>query len=339
MVTPMRAFVLCAGLGTRMAPLTQALPKPAIPMLGAPLVAYTFAHLKAQGITSLVINTHHLPAEMERAARDWAARLSLPLEVSSEPVIQGTGGALREAARFLPTDEPFILWNGDILAEIDIADALAAHRASGALATMILRPMPQGEKYGAVEIDGYCGVRRIAGQGPGGDGLTAWHFTGVHLVEPRVVREVPPSGATCINRQVYLPLVSQGQRVHGHVVQSGYWSDLGTPARYLATQAELLHGALDFTRFPGVNPLSPPSRSGIWHQFGGKAQPGVAVAPPAWVGPRAVLESGARVGPNASVNGKVAAGAELIDAALLEGEVAPGEVLHGAIRLGPHTAR
>jgi mannose-1-phosphate guanylyltransferase len=253
---------------------THALPKPALPMLGVPLVQYTFAHLQAQGVDALVINTHHLPAEMERVARDAAAALKLPLEVSHEPVIQGTGGALREAARFLPRDGPFVLWNGDILAEIDLRDALAAHKASGAVATMILRPMPPNEKYGAVELDGYQGVRRIAGQGPGGENLSSWHFTGVHIVEPSVVQAVPASGEACINRQVYLSMIAGGARVHGHVVREGYWSDLGTPGRYLSTQAEILHGALDFNRFPGVSPMWPPSRSGIWVQFGARWRAG-----------------------------------------------------------------
>ncbi|MBS2030188.1 MAG: NTP transferase domain-containing protein [Deltaproteobacteria bacterium] len=335
----MKAFVLCAGLGTRLKPVTDALPKPALPMLGVPLVQWTFAHLAAQGVDGFVINTHHLPQEMEAAARAAATALKLPLEVSHEPVIQGTGGALREAARFLPTDAPFVLWNGDILSEIDLKDALAAHQASGASATMVLRPMPPNEKYGAVELDGYHGVRRIAGNGPGGAGLTNWHFTGVHIVEPSVVKAVPASGEACINRQVYISLIANGGRVHGHVVQSGYWSDLGTPARYISTQAELLHGALDFNKFPGVSPLWPPSRGGIWQQHGSKVARGVSVIPPVWIGPNAIIEQGARLGPNAAVNGKVPGTAELVDGALISGELADGEKLHGAVRLRTNTAR
>src|SRR5436305_7770143 len=126
----MKAFVLCAGLGTRLRPVTDQLPKPALPMLGVPLVQWTFAHLAGQGVDKFVVNTHHLPKEMERAAAVAAMALKLPLAVSHEPVIQGTGGALREAAAHLPKGEPFVLWNGDILAEVDLADALAAHKAS-----------------------------------------------------------------------------------------------------------------------------------------------------------------------------------------------------------------
>ncbi len=335
----MRAFVLCAGLGTRMDPLTQALPKPALPMLGVPIVGYAFAHLKAQGVTSLVINTHHLPGEMERVATDWAGRLDLPLAVSAEPVLQGTGGALREAAKHLSGSEPFVLWNGDILADIDVAGAVQAHRSTGAWATMILRRMPAGESYGAVELDATSAVRRIAGRGAAVANLSSWHFSGVHIVDPRVVDAVPRSGAACINRDVYLSLIEAGKRVHGHVAEAGYWSDLGTPARYLATQSDLLNGALDFSRFPGVAPLAPASSTGIWRKLGAKAGAGTAIAPPAWLGPRARLGERVRAGPNVSVDGRVGSGAYLVDAALLDGEVAEGETLRGAIRLGPPTAR
>jgi mannose-1-phosphate guanylyltransferase len=182
-------------------------------------------------------------------------------------------------------------------------------------------------------------VKRISGRGEAADGLTPWHFSGVHIVEPRVVEAVPRSGSACINRDVYLALVARGERVHGHVVEGGYWSDLGTPARYLATQNDLMNGALDFARFPGVTPLSPASSTGIWRKLGWKARPPIRVQAPAWLGPKANLGEGAWVGPNASVNGSVAAGARLSDSALLEGEVTSGEVLKGVIRLGRYTTK
>lgn len=335
----MKAFVLCAGLGTRLRPLTDELPKPAVPLLGRSLIHWTLAHLAPQGVDGVVINTHHLPDRMEAAARDAAQALKLPFAVSHEPVIQGTGGALRDARSLLPTDEPFVMWNGDILAEVDLADARRAHVASGALATMVLRPMPPGEKYGAVEIDGYRNVRRIAGKGPGGDGLTSWHFSGIHIIDPALIDSIAPTGEVCINKDVYLSVIAAGGRIHGHLAPHGYWSDLGTPARYLATQAELLHGALDLNRFPSINPLWPPSRSGTWLNFGAKVDKGVAVIPPVWIGPKGVVEKGARLGPNAAINGIVRAGAEVMDSAVLGGEVTAGESLLASIRLAGTTTR
>jgi mannose-1-phosphate guanylyltransferase len=204
---------------------------------------------------------------------------------------------------------------------------------------MVLRPMPHGEAYAAVEVEASGAVQRIAGRGLECVGaLKGWHFSGIHVIEPRLLEHIAAAGEVCVNRQVYLPAIERGERVHGHVVQEGYWSDLGTPERFLSTQGEVMMGALDFEKFPGVSPLSPASRSGIWAQLGAKYARAVVTAAPAWLGPKAVLEPGARVGPNAAVNGTVHPGAEVVDAALLDGEVAPGERLYRAIRLGGKTA-
>src|SRR5512147_3077886 len=170
-------MVLCAGLGTRLRPLSDLLPKPAVPLAGLPLVRYALALLAGAGVRRAVVNVHHLPGEMERAARASADALGLALAVSREPSIAGTGGALREARDLLRGASEVVLLNGDVLFAADLEAALAAHRGSGALATLLLAPMPSGGRYAAVETDADLAVRRIAGRGPGGPGpLSPWHF-------------------------------------------------------------------------------------------------------------------------------------------------------------------
>src|SRR4026209_2547395 len=90
-------MILCAGLGTRLRPITNSVPKPAVPLCGMPLIRYNLGLLAGAGITRAVINTHHLPNEMAAVARASADAVGIGLEVSQEPVIAGTGGALREA--------------------------------------------------------------------------------------------------------------------------------------------------------------------------------------------------------------------------------------------------
>ncbi|HVE82475.1 MAG TPA: nucleotidyltransferase family protein, partial [Myxococcales bacterium] len=247
----MRAMVLCAGLGTRLRPLTHRWPKPAIPLLGAPLFRYHLAVLRAAGVTEVGINTFHLPEVMEAVAAQECERAGMRLEVSREAgEIQGTGGGIRGLSGFLRESDPFVVVNGDILFAVDLEAAVAAHRASGAAASMVLLPMPEGERFAAVECSPDFQVRKIAGHGPGGGAgpLSSWHFTGVHVMSPAVLEHMAKEGPEDINRQVYPRMLERGLRVHG-AVASAYWSDLGTPSRYLAAQRDLLFGQVPVERF------------------------------------------------------------------------------------------
>jgi CTP:molybdopterin cytidylyltransferase MocA len=158
------AMVLCAGLGTRLRPLTLRCPKPALPFFGSPLVRASFALLAGAGVRRVVINTHHLPELMAQEAAREAARLSLDLKISHEPVIQGTAGGLREARRLLG-DEPFALLNGDAFMALDLSALLAEHQQRGNAATLAVVPMPRDEAFGAVEATQDGAMRGVAPAG------------------------------------------------------------------------------------------------------------------------------------------------------------------------------
>jgi len=226
----MKAMVLCAGLGTRLRPLTERWPKPALPLLGQPLLRYNLALLHRAGVRAIGINTHHLPEVMKDVAQQECQRLGMGLEVVHEPVIQGTAGGIRGLKDFLQGTEPFFVLNGDIVFALDLSEALSAHRRSGAIATLVLLPMPKNAKYNAVETDASFSVRRLAGHGPGGERLAPWHFSGVHVMSPEIFQFMASQGEEDSVRQVYPRALAAGRTLHGHVTQ-GYWSDLGTPSR------------------------------------------------------------------------------------------------------------
>ncbi|HSP77734.1 MAG TPA: NDP-sugar synthase [Myxococcaceae bacterium] len=326
----MKAMILCAGLGTRLRPFTERWPKPAMPFLGKPLFHYHLEVLRAAGVRAVGINTHHLPDVMEATARAECSRAGLPLHVVHEPVIQGTGGGIRGLRGFLSGDA-FLVFNGDILFPVDLRPVVEAHRASGAAATMVLLPMPAHEKYAAVELDGEQRVRRIAGRGPGGEGLSPWHFTGVHVMSPRVFDFMSPEGPEDINRDVYVRMMEAGLPVHGHVVRA-YWSDLGTPSRYLSTVSDVLSGrvALEgmLPRGEGNYQAHPTAHLG-----------GSRVDGPAWFDAGCFLADGVRVGASVAVGPgvHVGQGARLERCAVLEGtEIASGEELVEVMAWGPH---
>jgi mannose-1-phosphate guanylyltransferase len=338
----MKAMVLCAGLGTRLRPLTNRWPKPAIPLLGAPLFRYSLATLTRAGITQVGINTHHLPEVMEAVARSESPTLAVAHEAGE---IQGTGGGIRGLKAFL-RDDDFVVLNGDVLFSVDLEPILEAHRASGAAATMVLLPMPAGETYAAVELDDERRVRRIRGKGPGGERLSAWHFTGVHVMTPAVFDFMAASGPEDINVDVYVRMMEKGLTLHGHVLQakSVYWSDLGTPQRYAATHRDLLFGQVPLDAFGSSAPLSLQPRGegqgeglNAWLHPNAHLDADVKVAGPAYFGDGCIVEAGVRLGAAVSIGpgAKVGRGARLNRVAVLDGAtVDPGAQLQDCI-IGP----
>ena len=171
----MKAMILCAGLGTRLRPLTERWPKPAMPLLGQPLFRYTLAVLARAGVTEIGINTHHLPEVMEAVARAECqrARASAAPWCTSRS-IQGTGGGIRGLRALPRRRRPSWCSTATSSSPWIWGRLVAAHRASGAAATMVLLPdAARARRYAAVEMDGSGPVRRIAGRGPGGERLTA----------------------------------------------------------------------------------------------------------------------------------------------------------------------
>ena len=231
----MRAMVLCAGFGTRLRPLTDKVPKPLVPLCGLPLLRYNFALLKNAGVEEIVVNTHHLGPLMEQGARELARELAIDLQLSrEEKQILGTGGGVRRAEKLLGNGT-FYLLNGDMIFDVDLGAALAAHRKAGAVATMVLAPYPRGATYGAVEVDAAMNVRRIAGRGAAPEpSLIRAHFTGVHILEPPLVARLPAEGESDINRTAYVrAAIAIALRASSD--RKTLLSPASTPATYLSS--------------------------------------------------------------------------------------------------------
>lgn len=301
----MIAMVLAAGLGTRLRPLTASIPKPALPLLGSSLLEENLALVARLGVGEVVVNAHHLAPRVADLARAAAERLGLVLHLSFEsPEALGTGGALVAARPLLDRGETILLVNGDVLTDMELAPALERHRAERPLATMVLRPLPEDADYAPVEIDAEGRVLRIAGLGREGEGKPHL-FTGIHFLEPEVLDALPPSGASCINRQGHLPLIQAGETVLGEVIAGGRWSDVGTPARYREANLDLLAGRY---RLPGFEAVE-----GVVISPDASVSPEAELRAPAWIGAGARVAAGARIGPRAVVLPGARVEGELVD--------------------------
>ncbi|MEM7675744.1 MAG: sugar phosphate nucleotidyltransferase [Myxococcota bacterium] len=219
-------IVLAAGFGTRLWPLTADRAKPAVPFLGQPLIAGLVDRLAKAGFERVVVNTHHQPASIRSAL---AGR---EVQFSHETEILGTAGGpaqARDLGLLDPNDDVLIV-NGKLYTEIDFGAVMAAHRASGAAVTMVLRSNAQRAHFREVLVDG--GQITGFGQGRIPSGPDPLLFTGVHVVSSSVLQTMMPVFSDTI-RDVYPPLIEAGE-VSAHLADQGRWWEFSTPERYWA---------------------------------------------------------------------------------------------------------
>lgn len=244
---PLRGMVLAAGLGTRLRPLTEELPKPLCPVGGRPPASVVVDRLAAAGVDRIVINVHHLAAAWD----GWAERQPVPIVVVREPgeAPLGTAGGIANARADLG-DGDVVLWNGDVIAEVDVAALVATHRERGAFATLAVRPRPAGE--GAVGLDDEGRVVRLrassaAKESRGGD------YAGVAVLSASCVASLPPRG--CLVGDAWIPFLIGGgaSAVDGVAVAAAplvAWSYDG-PFRDVGSLAEYLEANLEAARSAG----------------------------------------------------------------------------------------
>jgi NDP-sugar pyrophosphorylase family protein len=245
----MKAMILAAGFGTRLFPLTIDRTKPAIPFLGKPLVGYVAEYIAKFGIEDIVVNLHHVPQSVISAlgdGSDFGVHIEYTIE---DPKILGTAGGLDNAREFLDGDT-FVVVNGKIITDVDISAAIDEHKATGALATMILKPNIKRERFTIVETDD----GRVTGFGDDAAPLTEEEirdteheiftplmFTGIHIFEPRVFEYIPRSVYSDIVPTFYNPALKNGERITAHVTDAN-WYELSTIPRYLDISIAMMDG-------------------------------------------------------------------------------------------------
>jgi NDP-sugar pyrophosphorylase family protein len=230
----MKAMVLAAGLGERLRPLTETIPKTLLPIAGRPILAWNLLLLKRHGITEAIINLHHLGEQIVEALGD-GRRYGMKLAYSHEPSLLGTSGGIKQAEPYLK-DGPFLVLNGDTLSECDLTGLIAAHREGGAQATLAVREDPEAAKWGSLTIDGRSRILRIKGEPPG-----PFMFAGIHILDPAILDAIPPGSGSIID--VYIRLLGDSRPLQAYRM-SGYWSDIGTPERYAQAQRDVAEGRL-----------------------------------------------------------------------------------------------
>lgn len=242
-----RALVLTAGLGTRLRPLSDIRAKAAVPVNGDTLARRVIRWLSEQGVRDLVLNLHHLPATIAASVGDGAdlgARVRYTWE---QPVLGSAGGPRRALPLLIDSTESgsgsrvrdsaeFLIVNGDTLTDLDLRAMLAHHRASDAAVTMALIANPRPDKYGGVRVSD---AGRVTGFARAGQGSASHHFIGVQIAAARVFAELEDGVPAESVNQLYPRLIAREPAGIAAFTCAASFRDVGTPADYLATSAEL----------------------------------------------------------------------------------------------------
>jgi NDP-sugar pyrophosphorylase family protein len=320
----MRALILSAGYGTRLWPLTEDRTKPAIPILGKPLVGYVAEYLARYGCNEIVVNLHHRPQSVRRALGD-GSRFGVKLHYIEEPIILGTSGAI-DNARALLEGDTFVVVNGKIITDIDLRAALETHRRNKAIATLVLLPNAARERFSIVETaDGFVrGFGGMPAPNPAPDEAAAQDpplmFTGIQILDSRIFEYVPPGVFSHSTTDVYPQAIANGELVAAHVA-SGAWHELSTIQRYLDISLLLLkETGQSFTAGDGceISETAQVENSILWDNV--VVEGGARVS-------RAVLGDNVKIGA-----GEVIEDAAVVAAPLVLGKTPPNKALKGELR-------
>ncbi len=312
----MQAVILVGGKGTRLRPLTSNRPKPNVPIVDRPFLAYALQWVARHGMTDVVLCCGFRSDAMVEAFGD-GSRYGVSITWVFEPEPRGTAGGVKMAGEHL--DDRFLLLNGDVLTDMDLTAQVAAHERSGARGTLALVPVEDPSAYGLVRLHD---DHRVAGflEKPKPEEIdTNLISAGAYVLERDVLDMIPPGREVSIEREVWPRLVGDG--LYGFVHRDAYWMDIGTPERYLQAVADVLRGAVE---------------TDVQARLRAERSAAALVDPAATVAADALVEDGAQVAAGAVIGSGSVVGAGAIvgaDAVLERAVLLPNAVVESGVRL------
>jgi mannose-1-phosphate guanylyltransferase len=282
----MKAILLAGGKGTRLRPLTVHTPKPIVPILNRPFLYYQIDLLKqVPEIDEVILSLNYQPRRIEEVFGEGEG-LGVRLRYVVEPMPLGTAGAVRYAGDSLK--ESVVVFNGDVLTQVDLAAVLRLHRERKAKATIVLTPVENPRAYGLVETDAERNIRRFL-EKPGEDEITCNTINaGIYVLEPDTFDRIPKDTAWSIERSFFPSLIERGETFVAYVYD-GYWIDIGTPAKYMQVHRDIMDGRYAAPPFNG--------ESKAWVSPEARIDPGAELHQPCFIDEGAVLKAGARIMP------------------------------------------
>lgn len=312
-----KAIILAAGRGTRLQPLTTDMPKPMIPLLGRPVMAYIIEHLVAQGVQEIMVNVSHMADQIERYFGD-GRHLGVQIGYSYEgslldgalvPEPLGSAGALRKIqdhGGFI--DQTTAVVCGDAIVDVDLQQAWREHSAQGALATVVTKQVAEHDvgNYGVVVARADGSVVSFQEKPRPSEALSRDASTGIYLIEPEVLDLIPRGQVMDIGSELFPALVQRGLPFFRHT-QEFQWLDIGRVSDYWRIMQALMSGQVPHVRMPGRE-IQPGVFVGLnvdvhWESLdvngpvyigsGARVAPGVKLRGPTWIGNGCRVDEGA----------------------------------------------
>jgi mannose-1-phosphate guanylyltransferase len=305
----MQAVILVGGEGTRLRPLTSTVPKPVVPLVDRPFIAYMLEWLKRHDVDDVIMSCGFLATSVRNVLGDGSG-YGIRLRFVEEPEPRGTAGALKYAEEFLA--ERFLMLNGDVLSDMDLTAQVAQHEATGAVGTLALAPVADPSAYGLVRIAEDNSVTGFL-EKPSADQIdTNLISAGAYVLERSVLDLIEPDRNVSIEREIWPQLVGNGLYAFPH--HKAYWLDIGTPETYLKASSDILEGFVETAAVERIGPHG-------------------TIAPDAHVGSTVVLGDGVTIGAGSRVERSVVLQGSVIGAGC---EIEDSIVSAGA-RIGDRT--
>lgn len=311
---------MAAGLGTRLRPLTDFLPKPMVPIANRPVLHHLLNLLARHDIREVGINIHVFPELLKAYFGDGSA-LGMSIQWSEEAVLLGTAGGTKKLEDYWRR-EPILVTSGDGLHDVDVTALIGHHQRTGGLATLAVKPVGDPSAYGVVILDRDTRVRGFQEKPHRDEARSDLANCGVYVIEPELLDRIPADVQYDFGTDVWPALVAAGEPVYAYTTMA-YWNDVGGLDELRNSILDAVSGRVRID-VPGTE-VGP----GVWAEAGCRIDPSASVEGPVVLGRNVVIEAGAAIrGPAAlGADSRVGKGAAIRSAALLPGSVVPDEGL------------
>lgn len=245
----MKALFLAGGMGTRLKPLTDDIPKPMVPIMVKPLLERNMLKLKECGVDEIILSTCYMPQKIEEYFGD-GTKLGLKIHYICEDIPLGTGGAIKNTEEFF--NDTFIIFNADILSDINITDMMKFHKEKCASVTIAITQVENPSEYGVIEYNKDLYAESFTEKPKVSDIKSNYINAGIYIFEPNVLKEIPASQAVSIERETYPLLLEKGYPIAVYK-SDAYWMDIGTIEKYIQAHQDILSGTYPLPEFKDQN--------------------------------------------------------------------------------------